>query len=272
MSRFTRVKFNKLDSKITNNNNKNVNVASDIKTGVKTNVDVDTKILPSLTRSTTCQAKDCKQPAMSHCRRCLNISYCSRQCQLKDWPQHGFDCLIPEKRAAIKKADDYLEKFAHDKVQHQNILNDILFGGLAEDGLKNYSTVGNNDANKQDAKSTVIVKGVIEFNLDMVLPLMLTSQDKQEIGKLINKRAGTDSKLLNQLDIKPTLSKYIPHTYFRDKPLYENVVRLLDKYDPQTEFIVLIIVPFTDRKGQQSMYHDEKIIKVFNKSEQKAKF
>lgn len=35
-----------------------------------------------------CDVKDCKM----HCKKCKSVMYCSRECQIKDWPKHKEEC------------------------------------------------------------------------------------------------------------------------------------------------------------------------------------
>jgi hypothetical protein len=38
------------------------------------------------------QCNVCTKDATSQCSKCKNVSYCSRECQLKDWNQHKLAC------------------------------------------------------------------------------------------------------------------------------------------------------------------------------------
>ncbi len=40
----------------------------------------------------------CKIPAELACARCNTVNYCSRDCQVRDWPTHRFMCISPALR------------------------------------------------------------------------------------------------------------------------------------------------------------------------------
>ena len=46
--------------------------------------------------------------ALKHCKRCMNISYCSKSCQEADWPRHKTTCdsQSPQNKPEPSKPDD----------------------------------------------------------------------------------------------------------------------------------------------------------------------
>lgn len=41
----------------------------------------------------------CGAPSTFVCSRCKDVKYCSKACQVKNWPLHKIDCRTPEARA-----------------------------------------------------------------------------------------------------------------------------------------------------------------------------
>lgn len=57
------------------------------------------KEVKSITKMGLCCSRHCRQPrverkTMLNCTRCRNANYCSRECQVADWPEHRIECDI----------------------------------------------------------------------------------------------------------------------------------------------------------------------------------
>lgn len=67
----------------------------------------------------------CGQPITCQCGRCKKISYCGRECQIKDWQIHKLSCS-----AQSKTTSDYDKLLQQVKDNYANIVLDKLSGTL----------------------------------------------------------------------------------------------------------------------------------------------
>ncbi len=49
---------------------------------------------PSTNPRPTCQCYVCGAGTNSRCSKCMIVLYCTRQCQLNDWPRHKIECAL----------------------------------------------------------------------------------------------------------------------------------------------------------------------------------
>ena len=50
------------------------------------------RLAASYGRLVACGNTECGKPSTQHCAKCGYVMYCSRQCQLKEWPIHRMEC------------------------------------------------------------------------------------------------------------------------------------------------------------------------------------